>query len=329
MGFLNKLWKKIEGKDQIDLFFAPLTDSRPEDGKELSADECYIELYVDSLRLKKARRFATRFHGVVYSFVTLPREGTQKAEMAAISKPDKLANLDADSISEVIQVNRQMMGTVPWRGGPLLLEIGLFSVKAGNLLSPVIDFVTRVSQTAGIAFVETAKPFLPLITEGMDMIAGQKDDTNLEVGLDTSFNLTRSGTYAIIDAPKNSVDTSKLSLDPRDNKLLLDGRPLNEAYCVFSIRRAEQKSDYGEIPALKEKFEAIMAAIRAGKKEEAEAALTAFRLETIASPDLITSDAARLVRKARDKVEAAFGGRAMSLDARRTKETLADLDLYG
>src|SRR5207249_8602919 len=96
-----------------------------------------------------------------YSFVTLSREGDTKAEFAAVSKPDKLAELDSQSLDKVITVSKQMMGAVPWRGGTLGLEVGLFSVKKGNLLSPVLDYVTKVSSTAGASFVGAVKPFLP------------------------------------------------------------------------------------------------------------------------------------------------------------------------
>jgi hypothetical protein len=198
----------------------------------------------------------------------------------------------------VITVSKQMMGAVPWRGGLLGLEIGLFSVRTGNLLTPILEYVTKVSSAAGASFVGAVKPFLPLITEGMDLIAGQREDTALEVALDTDIALQGGGVQAIIAAPKSSIDLAKVSLDAHDRKLLLDGKPLDRGYCVFSIRPTLQKSDYGEIPELKEKYAAFQAAIKANKMKDAQDALTAFRLATIASSDLITSDALKLVQKA-------------------------------
>lgn len=329
MGFLTEMWGKISGRPQLDLFFGPLPMSQESDGKPLDPDACYVELYVESLRIKKARKFATTFHGLIYSFVTLAREGEPNAQLAAISKPDKLAQLDKDSIGNVIIVSKQMMAPVAWRGGKLGIELGLFSVKAGNLLSPILDYVTRVSSTAGVSFVGVVKPFLPLITEGLDMIAGQTQDSNLEVGVDTDINLKQTATYVIIDAPKDSIDLSRLSLDPKDKKLLLDGKSLDEAYCVFSVRRQDQKADYGEIPALKEKYAALQAAIRAGKQKDAEDALTAFRLEAIASQDLITSDAKLLVERAKDKVAAAFTGGGVSASLKKAPlEPLSAIGLY-
>ena len=43
-------------------------------GDAIAADECYVELYVESCQLVEARKFSTRFNGVVCSFVSLSRE---------------------------------------------------------------------------------------------------------------------------------------------------------------------------------------------------------------------------------------------------------------
>lgn len=333
MGWLGGFLKRVSGAAPEEMLFAPsvAAPALPGIGEPIVADECYVELFVESLRLTEARRFASRFNGVVYSFVTLAREGEANAQLAAVSKPDKLTEIDDTSLDKVITVSKQMMAAVPWRGGALSLEIGLFSVKAGNLLSPILDYVTRVSSAAGISFVGAVKPFLPLITEGMALIAGQRADTAVEVALDTDLALGQSAVMAIVAAPRGSIDVAKLSLDA-DRRLLLDGRSLDRGYCVFSIRRAAQKADFGEIPELKEKYATLQAAIRANKAADARDAMTAFRLATIASPDLISSDARRLVEKAQQKLDAAFvstegvGTRA-GLEARPV-ETLADIGLY-
>jgi hypothetical protein len=330
MGWIGRLWKKIHGDAPVDMIVGQVsTTGFSGVGQPINPDDCYVELYVESLRLTAARKFATRFNGVVYSFVSLSREGDTKAQLAAVSKPEKLAELSSDSLDKVITVSKQMMGAVPWRGGPLGLELGLFSVKTGNLLTPILEYVTKVSSAAGVSFVGTVKPFVPLITEGMDLLAGQTDDTTIEVAIDTDITLTTSGVYALIAAPKGSVDLSKVLLDSADHKLLLDGNPLNHGYCVFSIRRALQKADYGEIPELKEKYGAIQTAIKANKIRDAQDALTAFRLATIASPDLISSDARKLVEKAEEKVKEAFMAGGVSKEPRDAPmEALSDIGLY-
>ena len=283
---------------------------------------------MELLRLAQARKFATRFHAVAYSFVTLSREGEEPAQLAAISKPEQLAELDKGSLDRVITLSKRMMGATPFRGGPVSLQFGLFSVKSGNLMTAVLDYVARVSSTAGISYAAAIKPFLPLISEGMELIAGQREDTQLEVGVDTDLTLTSGCVAAIIDRPKRSIDASKLSLD-RDHKLLLDGNALDCGYAVFSLRSTAEKSDFGTIPDLKDRHEAIRLAIKAGKAKDAWDALGAFRLAAIASPDLIASDASRLVAELTLKVKTAFppGGTA-SIVSGRDIGSLSEVKLY-
>ncbi|MFA4860875.1 hypothetical protein [Methanoregula sp.] len=331
MGWLGNLLKTVAGSQPTELIFVPSIPApdKPDIGKEIQPDACYIELYLESLRLTRARRFATRFHAVAYSFVTLSREGEARSQLAAVSKPDKLAELDASSLDRVITISKQMMGATPFRGGPVSVEFGLFSVKSGNLLTPVLDYITRVSSVAGISYVGTIKPFLPLITEGMDLIAGQQQDTALEVGVDTDLALTTSCVAAVLALPKGSIDVKKLSLDS-DSRLLLDGKPLECGYAVFSLRRSLEKWDYGEIPDLKVGYAAIQTAIKENRITDAKEALAAFRRTAITSADLIPSDAERLVEKAKKKVEDAFPSQGLVAKSARKKpvEKLSDIGLY-
>lgn len=258
MGWVGRQLAKLSGAGEDapnERVFAPSIPASGISGigEAIEPDSCYIELYVESLRLARARAFATRFHGVVYSFVTLSREGDNRSQLSAVSKPDRLGDLDKGAVDRVITVHKRMMGATPFRGGPVSLEFGLFSVKSGNLLTPVLNYVTKVSATAGISYVGAVKPFLPLITEGMDLIAGQAQDTALEVGIDTDLALNKSCVAAIVDRPKGSIDAKLLSLDV-DGSLLLQGAPLDCGYATLSILRTLQKSDYGEIPELKERY---------------------------------------------------------------------------
>lgn len=329
MGWLGDLWRKIRGDKAGDLVLVSSLMVPGVTPQPIAADDCYIEIYVESLRLENARKFTTTFQGVVYSFVTLSRVGDANAQFAAVSKPAKLAALDKNSLGKVITVSKQMMGTVAWRGGALTLELGLFAVKTGNLLTPVLDFVTDVSSTAGLSFVGQVKPFLPLLTKGMDMIAGQTEDSVLEVAVDTTLMLNQTGSYAIIAAPKSELDGKTFSVDPNDHKLLCDGQPLEKAYCVFSIRASKQKADFGEIPELKERYAALQTAIRSNDIKRANDELTAFRLAVLTSSDLIPVDAKTLIDKATQRVKDAFpAGGVSKVDEAVQTENLASIGLY-
>lgn len=308
MGWMQNLVSSVRGAKTVDL---TLVENLADPGLDIAGaaiapDDCYLEIYVESLRLEQARRFATRFNGLVYCFARLSQQGAEDVVLAAVSKPDGLANLDPDNLDRVITVSNRMIGAVPWRGGSLGLELGLFSVKQGNLLSPVLDYVAKVAEAGGLGFIGQVKPFLPLIAQGVDLIAGQTEDCAIEVALDTDMRLDQSRLCAVIALPKGDLDVLRLTLDPRDRKLLYDGAPLQEAYCVFSIRCTDQKSDFGAIPELKAAWGTLMTEIRSGSKDRAQAALATFRLTALSSPDLIPRDQKSLIEKATEVVKLAF-----------------------
>lgn len=335
MGWLNNFLNKVAGAAPTDwTLMENIADPGFNiAGKPTTPDQCYIELYVESLRLERARRLATTFHGVIYSFVSLARQGAKRVEVASVTKPQNLATLDASNLDRVITVSKRIMGAIPWRGDPFGIELGLFSVKSGNLLSPLINYVVKVSDKAGISAVTKLDPIMPLITEGLDMIAGQTKDTEIELAIDTDLSLMGSQLCALIAKPKGTINKAQLSIDPQDRKLLYNGKPLEAGYCVFSIRSGDRNPDWGEIPALRQAFDDFKAAILSGQHKNAEEALAAFNRHLIVTPDLIDADKARLRVKLGADMAAAFpgGGQSASpatLRARFEHRKLSDLNLY-
>jgi hypothetical protein len=329
--WIEKIWDKIKQSPSRDLISRGPLDlpAFPWSGQPIAADECYLEIYLESLRLKYARRFATTFQGVVYAFANLAVEGQESADLAAVSTPNELAKLDGKSLDRVIVLSKKIMGPVAWRGGDLKVQIGLFSVETGNIVGDVLSLVTAISSQAGLSFVSQIEGFVPLITKGMDLIAGQRQQTELEVAIDRTFQPDKAATYAIINVDK-SQETRAFTIDPTDMKILADGKPLEEAYCVFSIRASKQRTEWGDIPALKDKYRLIMDKIKANDMKGAGEALTAFKLETLTSPDLIPADAQALYAKAEARVKAAFpAGQISKAPTSIGDETLSDLKLYG
>jgi len=336
MGWLNSLVQKIAGAAPTDW---TLVDNLPDPGlniagKSVVPDRCYVEVYVESMRLEKARSFATTFNAVVYSFVSLARNGMNRVELASVTKANHLAELDSTHLDRVITVSKRIVKAIPWRGDPFGLELGLFSVKSGNLLTQLINFTVKLSDKVGISSAAKASPFGSLITEGLDMIAGQTQDTKLELAIDTDLALNQSCLVALIAKPKSSFDASKLSIDGRDRKLLYQNEPLESAYCVFSIRCTDRNAEWGAIPALQEAYAEFVQGILSGKHQEAEEALTAFHRQLIVSPDLISADKQTLWASAQADLQEAFPGGGQASDREELRHRfqnrhLADLHLYG
>jgi hypothetical protein len=135
----------------------------------------------------------------------------------------------------------------------------------------------------------------------------------------------------LIAKPKGSIAVNDLAIDPNDHKLLLNGAPLQAAYCVFSIRASDRNPDWGKIPELQAAYADFIRAIGSGRHKEAEEALAAFNRQVIVTPDLIPADKERLKTKARADFVEAFPGGGQSAGAQRRKfegRQLVDLNLY-
>lgn len=341
MGWIKKIITTVAGKAPDDWTFVqgiPMADSQIA-GRPIQPDECYIELYVDSLKLARKRRFATTFNGVVYAFGSTAVEGAPASKFSAVTQPQELAKLGETDLNNVITFAKRMFKVVPWRGDPLDLELGLFSVKTGNVAADLADYVVRLSNTIAPGIASTYAPVLPLVTEGLNMLAGQTDDVALELAVDTSLQLTQGQHYALIRKTRDSLNTDKLTVTA-DGLLLDDGTKLDASYCIFSIRPRPDNPDWGGIESLRTSYGELTQTIAAGKQKDAEDALAAFRRAVVVCPDLITADKKRVIRKAQDVMEMAFAGGqvAAAADAAMldtpagpkpiSELSFADLDLY-
>ncbi len=339
MGWIKNLIDTIDGKRPEDWAFVqgiPMQGSAIT-GKPIKPDECYIELYVDSLKLARARRFATTFNGVVYAFGSTARQGDTPSKFSAVTQPQEITNVGETDLNNVITFSKRMFKVVPWRGDPLDLELGLFSVKTGNIAADIADYVVRLSNTIAPGITTTFDPLLPLVTEGLNMMAGQTEEVELELAVDTSVQLTEGQHYALIRKERQQINVGDLSVT-NDGRLLLSGNDIDASYCVFSIRPRSDNPDWGNIESLRARFQELTAAIDSGRQGDATDAMAAFRRSVAISPDLITTDKKAVINKANDLMEMAFGGGAISRDAEGVATTtdgkaikemsLSDLAIY-
>ncbi|KQQ20657.1 hypothetical protein ASF48_08560 [Rathayibacter sp. Leaf299] len=296
--------------------------------KAFVTDEHYVEVWIESARLEAGRRWFSRFSATVYSSVTLATEGAESAHALGMHTPSE--ELQKDDRDRVLLVSKRVLPAVPWRGGVLDLELGLFSVNHGDLITPVLKYVTSVASKAGISVAVAVDPFVPLVTEGLGIIAGQTSETQVEIGLDTSLPLTKSGYYAVVAAPRTDIGDRSLVIDPDDMRLEFpDGERLAAGYCVFSIRRVEQNSEWASIPDLKKSWASIATAVVEREQARAYDALDNFRSVLAFDPNLVQKDKDALLRKAKERVDGAFAPSPNWAPQQQPDlEPLDSLDLY-
>lgn len=274
----------------------------------LTPDKSYLEIRVKALRLPFKREWGSKYHGVVHAFADLASRTGESAAFAAASTPSALAGLDAKNVSNVLTIDKRMIGPTPWSGGALKLQIGLFSVVAQDLAVPFLTTISALSEKVGGALVAAAKPFVDIITASVKDLSQQEGSVRLAIGLDWSPADPQTGYYVIVAAPKNALKDAKFDLDKRDFRLRVNGADYVAApYLVFGIGSGDRQERWGEIEGLKAAYETVRRCIVENNQSEAQEAFNAFRRLALTSPDLIETDAATLVKKVEDMMKTVFG----------------------
>lgn len=309
MSWLSSLIDHIKQTESIDFVLSDRLAGKSSGLDDLVPDETYISVRIARLRLPYTRtKVVDKVYGVVHAFAHFSSAEGKSVELAATTMPSRLANVDSKNLQNVISIDKLVIGPTPWSGGDFDLEMGLFSVVSENLAGPFLETMSKLSETVGVAFAAAAKPYVDIVKLGVEKMTSAAGTVMLEVGLDQTFSKPTPGSYALVAENVAEIDISKLSLDPIDGKLLLDGHHYTRRpYVVFTIEATDQRSDWGQIPELSKAYAAIKDAIRANDQTRAEQAFTSFSREARLSPDLLKTDGERLIAKVKAVLDEAFG----------------------
>lgn len=279
-------------------------------------DQDYVSISVKSARIDHVRRWTSKFYGCVQSRVHYLHLEQGNVEFQTVVVPALMKELDPKNLDRVIQVDKPVLGAVPYVGG-LSLELGLFSVKSTDLAGPYIDVLTSLAEKAGVGFISAALPFVEPLRKGADLLFGNAEQSELEIGCDKTWVNLETGYWVLMLAPKGSVNVSGLKVDSNDGRLLdAMGNPLKGyPYLVLEIVRSNRRDDWMLIPELKAGWDAIAKAAKGGQLDDAEQLLKQFVLICRWSPDLVPADQQRLAKVAEAKLPELQKRTVISADA--------------
>lgn len=308
MGWWSSLFK-TRAKDWV---FAPLTSAQVPDGlgrEDVRPDGAYLSVFLQSMRVVNVRRGLSRFYGTVHSYASLPHRSGGLAEFNVVTTPTKLKNVDASRVDRVVSVGQRLLGPIPYRGGDLELEVGLFSIRSADYAGPFLSVLEELSTLVGVSYVSTALSFAEPLKNGVNLLTGGGDDAILEVGVAVDYPRPQTGYSVVMRAPKDEVDVSRLRVTPSDYKLV-DSR--GEAvrdypYMVLKVEAAGGRDDWFTIPDIQAAYGELQGQVRAGKFNEAEEALVVFKRVVLTSHDLLFADARRLYGEVEAQAQAVMG----------------------
>lgn len=306
MGWWSQIWIE-RTRDWICEWLDPSQVPDPALAGEVERESAYLNIFLKSARVVNVRKGLKKFYGAVHSFMEIPHRSQQRAQFNVVTTPEALRNVDAGNVDRVVSLNHRLLGPVPFVGGDLEIQVGLFSIASSDLAAPYLSLLESLSKTAGVSFVSAALPFAGPIVEGVKLLAGSDKDSILEIGLSDTQSRPRQGYLIAIRASREELGPKTLKVDP-SNFHLLDARgaPLtNYPYFVLEVRAERERSDWFEIPELKDAYKQIQELYRADKRSDTEQALNFFRRIALTCNDLQTPDAELLANKV-DKMYRTF-----------------------
>jgi hypothetical protein len=326
MGWWNDIWKSRAE----DWTFVELNADQLPDGVTPTdiSSEAYIDIRLRSMRIVNVQKGFTKFYGVVHSFVSVPYMTGEEAKFNKVISPNQLKQLDAKDVDRVIVVDQLLAGPVPYRGGNIDLEIGLFSVPSSDLAGPYIELLTTMADKAGISFVTVARPFVEPLMAGIKLLTGASK-AELEIGL-ARQNPLRTGWWAVIRANKDEVNAADLKVTPDDYRLVKkDDSPIHDyPYMIFSVNATNERKEFFMIPSLVDSYKTLTDNVRDGKFPDAKRSLSVFKLAVLTCPDLIYSDATKIVAMVEKRTNDIMSATQVGT-AKRELPELKDFQIYG
>jgi hypothetical protein len=252
----------------------------PIDQHALKPGEDYVYIQLEALRIPHVREGWSKYYPAVHCFGTVQAFLGDEVDFSVFTGPANLEALGPSGLDHVIFGQQDLLGPVPYWGGPLGLEIGLYAIKDEDLAKPFLGILGDLSKQLGGTMLSTAASLVEPLKQGIEVITGQNAE-HIQVGYDAYARPLGTGYYAAIAA--EGLDLTQLQLTP--NGLVHDGRPLEEdAYFAFSVTTPDINSRWGKLPGLAEAWTQVR---KAAKVSDLDQAWRAFRLLLVTSDDLI------------------------------------------
>jgi hypothetical protein len=260
--------------------------------KELKPNQAYVSVILNCLRIKNVGILWHKLYGVVYSFIQIPIYQTEKAEFNVVTTPDQLKNINASNLQLVIQRDILLLNSLPYRGGRITAQMGLFAVESDNLMDKYLALLSEISAAAGVSSVRQALPFVGPITKGIDLVLGVSDKATLQVGL-YQYLEPIQGHFVVtnIDSKKTNLNLKDLTLD-ENYRLCKNGELLdNCSYLVFSLKADEKRDTWFDIPELGTAYANLRLSVQSGTPKSIQESYGILKKAILSSPDLLITNA--------------------------------------
>lgn len=246
-----------------------------------------------------------RRHGFIQWSIRCPDGQGGDVEFQRLEVPGGLNESAGSRSNRIYEANRQILGTVPFHDD-IFFEIALSSIQSGGKFDPYLKLLADMSHVASSdSFISSFVPGISLVSKGLTYAAEQKESTPIELDVMCRFSFDgdtfKPGKYAAIYGPFDSSNSDALQLDEKSGQLfhVRNNRrlPINDCpYIIFSIDIEPSRSDWFRVPDILTAWQELrLEYVEGGSPVDIENAFRRFERICLSSPDLIRSDAQKLV----------------------------------
>jgi hypothetical protein len=300
--------EEIFRKKTEDWFYSKLSfEQSPKDTeiKTVQANEGYVHVFLKSMRLVNVRQGLSKFYPVLHSYISMSHKKGVLAEFNTVTMPKHLGEMDARNLDRIVNFNQRLLGPIPYRGGDLKMEVGLFSIKSADLAKPFLDLLGEISDLSGVSYLGTAMSYIGLLKQGINLLTSGNDDSILEIGLDQVLNPLETGYYVVMRAPKQVIDANMLMLSEHDYRLVMnDGSTIRDyPYFVIQIFTAKTRDDWFMIPEIAKAYQELEESMEQGNEENINLNFQIFKRKVLTSKDLLYAHAKTIVEGVENEVQ--------------------------
>jgi hypothetical protein len=201
------------------------------------------------MRVSAVRLRGQTFYGAVTSTCAVVSRSGGKAELIAVSTPESLHGADPAHLDRVIVGTIPLVDAVPYRGGGLDVEIGLFAIPGAYLTGPYLDLLGDIATMAS-AFLTPAgalasAALMAPVRKGLDQLLGAATGAHLETGLAHTWQEPAVGSYAVVRAPEPvggfRVGAGNRLMNP-------DGSEVRAPYIFLRLDAQRERHNWADIP---------------------------------------------------------------------------------
>jgi hypothetical protein len=269
-----------------------------------SGAECYFRIRINNLFLKDRRTFWKQTIPMVHSLLTFKYVGESKKTEIPLIVGSKEINQLGDQLNDVIDINKVLIGPVPYSGSEVEILLALFAIESQDYAAKFLNLLGTLSDTAGGGTeIKLALQFINPLKEGIEGLIGI-GKLEPKVGLHDTIGFEKGSFWGVV------VDTA-YDLDLVNKLWVQEGRLFyrnseNEElriydknnYFMFSFEWMNGRDDWKTLESI---YAAYQEAIdKTGEGTEETVANNAFFKTVRRSADLTLPDKVIIIQYLKD-----------------------------